>query len=204
MCEKLKSLFDKHNCDKAEKHNYHKVYGPEFVKRRDLNINILEIGIFKGASTRSLLEYFPNANFYGIDIFERVPMDSIDIYSNPRVSWIKGDSMSTKVDWGVMFDFIIDDGAHWPDANRLTFLNFIQYLKEDGVYWIEDVFPLDKLRKNISKRDSKWLKERSNLYCLKSHEELLHTLQRYRYIERDHRNLTGHEDSFVYEIRKND
>jgi hypothetical protein len=203
MCKNLKLLFNKYNCDKADKHHYHKIYGPEFEKRRDQNINILEIGIFKGASTRSLLEYFPNAVLYGIDIFERVSLNSIDIYSNPRVNWIKGDSMATKPDWGIEFDFIIDDGAHWPDANRLTFLNFIQFLKEDGKYWIEDVFPLDKLRKNISKRDSKWLKERSEIYTLEAHNELLETLKRYKLIERDHRDLTGHEDSFVYEISKN-
>lgn len=203
MYEKIKSLFNKYDCDKADKHLYHKIYGPEFEKRRDQNINILEIGIFKGASTRSLLEYFPNAVFYGIDIFERVSLESIDIHSNPRVNWIKGDSMSVKPDWGVEFDFIIDDGAHWPNANRLTFLNCIQFLKEDGVYWIEDVFPLDKLRKNISKRDSKWLKERPDIYTLEAHNELLEILKRYQFTERDHRELSGHEDSFMYEIRKN-
>lgn len=203
MYEKIKSLFNKYNCDKADKHHYHKIYGPEFEKKRNQNINILEIGIFKGASTRALLEYFPNAVFYGIDIFERVSLDSIDINTNPRVNWIKGDSMAIKPNWGVEFDFIIDDGAHWPNANKLTFLNCIQFLKEDGIYWIEDAFPLEKLRKNISKRDSKWLKERSEIYTLEAQNELLETLKKYKFIERDHRDLTGHEDSFVYEIRKN-
>ena len=203
MFAEIKSMFDRYNCDKAEKHHYHKIYGPEFENRRNQNLNILEVGIFKGASTRALLDFFPNANFYGIDIFERVAIEAIDISTSPRVNWIKGDSMILKPDWGVEFDFIIDDGAHWSDANKLTFLNLIQYLKEDGVYWIEDVFPLDKLRKNISKTDSRWLKLRADRYSLDAHEELLKALRDFKFEEKDHRDLTGHEDSFIYEIRKN-
>ena len=79
MFKEIKSMFDLYNCDKAEKHHYHKIYGPEFESRRNQNLNILEVGIFKGSSTRALMDYFPNANFYGIDIFERVAIEAIDI-----------------------------------------------------------------------------------------------------------------------------
>ena len=38
--------------------------------------------------------------------------------------------------WGkhIKFDFIIDDGAHYPEANRLTFENCYPFLKKNGTY----------------------------------------------------------------------
>ncbi len=65
----LLKIFDKHETDKGSvKHFYNEVYEPHFETVRYRHINILEIGVFKGASTAALHEYFPNATIYGLDI----------------------------------------------------------------------------------------------------------------------------------------
>ena len=60
----LKDIFVKYKCDKGIKHGYWKLYQDDFEKVRNKEIDILEIGTFKGESTNAWLEYFPNANIY--------------------------------------------------------------------------------------------------------------------------------------------
>ena len=147
----LLTLFDKHNTDKgSKKHFYDKVYEQHFEKVRYEHINILEIGVFKGESTAALHEYFPNATIYGLDIFVRQQPHEIAILNEERVKHLKADSLNPDVGvliknaWpDVEFDIIIDDGAHWPEANRLTFKHIIPFLKDDGKYFVEDVWPFD-------------------------------------------------------------
>ena len=145
----LRDLFDKYNCDKAKKHSYDEVYGPEFEAIREDQINVLEVGIFRGESMRAWLDYFPNATIYGIDIFTRLdPSDISDVLDHERVAWVKADSLITKIEDvfpGVEFDIVIDDGMHTPRANMLTFKNIVGSLKEDGAYYVEDVFPRDTM-----------------------------------------------------------
>ena len=88
----LKELFDKFSCDKASRHSYHEIYEPHFEPLKDKEINILEIGIFKGASTAAFTKYFSKAHIYGIDIFERINPEEVPILNHKRVTWMKGDS----------------------------------------------------------------------------------------------------------------
>lgn len=147
----LLKLFDKYNTDKGtRKHFYNEVYEPHFEAVREEPINLLEVGCFKGESTAALYEYFPNANIYTIDIFVRAHPGDLPILNEERVHWLKADSMKKDIQeqikkaWGdIQFDFIIDDGAHWPEANRLTFKYLLPFLKDDGKYFVEDVWPFD-------------------------------------------------------------
>ena len=172
----LKELFDKYNCDKSAKHNYHKLYEPLFAKRKDDPINFLEIGVFKGASTAAIHEYFPNAKIYGLDIFERVKPEDIDILKDDRVEWLKGNSLDPSITsaieakWpGIKFDFILDDGAHWPEANKKTMENLIQFLAKDGIYIIEDVFPMSIMTQ--SELNLPWLKQSPDKYDILKYYE---------------------------------
>ena len=140
----LKELLQKYKCDKSSKHSYELCYEKHFLPVKNEPINILEIGIFKGESMKVWLEYFPNATVYGIDIFQRIKENELPILKNPRVKYLKLDSVSKQAkqiiteNWGdIKFDFIIDDGLHTPVANRLTFLNFIDFLKNDGVFFMK-------------------------------------------------------------------
>ena len=91
----LKELFNKYKCDKSSKHSYDICYEKDFQTIKNANINLLEIGIFRGESMKAWLDYFPNANVYGIDIFDRINPDKIEILKNPRVKYLKLDSTST-------------------------------------------------------------------------------------------------------------
>ena len=53
----LKEIFIKNKCDKATKHRYYELYQQDFDKFKNDQINILEIGTFKGESTQSWLDY---------------------------------------------------------------------------------------------------------------------------------------------------
>lgn len=206
----LKELFDKYQCDKGtEKHHYYKEYEKYFEPVREEQINLLEIGTFKGASTRAFHEYFPNANIYTIDIFVRTLPEELDILSEERVHWLKADSTDASLGqlmndaWNnIKFDFIIDDGAHWPEANLLTLQNTIKFLKNDGVYFIEDVWPMHIM--NQKQLDHPWLRKHSDRYDMLKHMQFLNYLDQFDIITHDRRKETKQPDTFIYALRKND
>ena len=151
----LKQIFDRYKCDKGSgRHQYYQEYEIYMEKFRDKPIKILEVGTYKGASIAAWREYFSDDSIlYTMDIFTRLEADSIDVLKNDNVKWMQADSMGEdlpqkiKEEWGddIEFDFIIDDGAHHPDANRLTFQNLYPFLKEGGKYFIEDIIPMHKM-----------------------------------------------------------
>lgn len=199
----LRELFDIHQCDKGtKKHCYDRCYENYMEDRREDAIHILEIGCFRGESTRAWFDYFPNADIYTIDLFERVDASTIDILNQDRVHWLKGDSMNASLpsrirkEWGdVQFDFIIDDGAHYPDANRLTFNHCFQFLKDDGAYFIEDVWMLDKMKKTHS-----WVANRPHLYSIPDHVRFMTTIEEY---DVKHYDFTdGHPDGYILRVKR--
>ena len=64
-------LFKKYSCEKIW-HSYNELYEADFEPLRKKQINILEVGTFRGESINVWLEYFNNANIYTIDTFERI------------------------------------------------------------------------------------------------------------------------------------
>ena len=201
----LKDLFNKYGCDKAKKHQYHTIYSKYFAPVADKKLNILEIGVFHGASTRAFLDYMPNANMYGIDIFSRLQPEELgDLNTNERFSYIKGDS--TRKGWAdVMknekwpsFDFIIDDGKHTPKANRQTYENFKPMLKKDGIYFVEDVFRIDKF--GFAEWQNKWIKSRPSDYNKQEFALFHDAIQNTNITIHDNTNKTGELDSVIYAI----
>ena len=197
----LKELFDDDGCDKSHRHSYHEVYEPHFEPLRNEKINILEIGIFEGLSTSAFLDYFPNATIYGVDIFTRLNPEDVPVLEHERVKWAKGDSTIMKeLPWeDVKFDIIIDDGKHTPEANKLTFENMFPYLKEDGMYFIEDVHPLDIM----SDKDWEfhWLRDNPNDFNMEKMNEFLDVVNQYktaRYDLRENNVL----DSYIFKVER--
>lgn len=225
MTERLKKAFDKNRCDKGSQsiggHHYWKVYGPKMEKSYDEEVNILEIGIWKGRSMKSFHESFPKAQLYGIDIFTRIKPSEVDVLTYDRVHWAKGNSRDSESvskimkDWGdIEFDYIIDDGEHTPMANKETFINFYPYLKSGGLYFIEDVWKLDDM--TMAELNFHWLTNRKNqlspmLYknmveCLEKQGEVKHYDLRSRdcivngVMKRPPG--SGNPDSYIIEVEK--
>lgn len=191
----LLKLFDKYDTDKGtRKHLYNIVYEPHFEKVRYEPINILEVGIFKGESLGALREYFSNATIHGIDIFVRQQPEEISILKKDRIKWLKADSMKPKVkdlikkEWGddIQFDIIIDDGAHYPEANRLTFKYMNEFLKIDGKYFIEDVWPINLM--DFKEMQHPWILKDPNRYNRASYTLFMDEVRRFDY--------------FLYDVRQ--
>ena len=202
----LQQLFDKYQCDKGTlKHHYYKEYEPYFESVRNDPINILEIGTYKAASTEAFHEYFPNGTIYTIDIFARTNPKDLNILKSGRVKWLKWDSTDAalgkkiKEEWGdVKFDFIIDDGAHWPEANRLTFENCIPFMKEDGTYFVEDVWPMHKMSQ--AELSNPWLVRLSERYDMLKHMRFMTALDSYNTTHYDRRYETKCGDTYIIAI----
>ena len=58
---------EKYNTDKVQ-HGYLRIYDPIFSDYVDKEINLLEIGVFKGGSLFLWKDYFPKGQIFGIDL----------------------------------------------------------------------------------------------------------------------------------------
>jgi precorrin-6B methylase 2 len=121
-------------------------YNEEFKKYQDKEIDLLEIGIYGGASMALWSLYFPKAKIIGLDIndekiadkyrnIDRVRIGIADAY-HPEVANQMGD-----------FDIVIDDGPHTIETLIKCIELYLPKLREGGVMVLEDVqdtswFPL--------------------------------------------------------------
>jgi hypothetical protein len=137
----LKALAAKYGTDKLQ-HGYIPFYEknlPESPKRS------LEIGVKEGRSLAMWAEYFPEAEIWGLDLFEenhhhecmQLMIDN-GMNDNTRLNLIKGN----QCDWRVLeelrkynFDVIIDDGSHNSRDQLMTFFG----LFNGKHYFIEDL-----------------------------------------------------------------
>jgi len=152
---------------------------------------ILEIGIYKGASIAAWLDY-GDAKITAVDLFDRVPPEAIPVLD--QVTWYKGDSTTIKIPG--TFDLIIDDGAHDFISQRLTFLNFYPQLEKGGRYFIEDVWPLDRM--NVSERAHPWIQKPE--YSMVQYKNLMKALP--AGFKRHDLRRGGAVDSYLFEISR--
>jgi len=142
---KMKKIIDKGQpngepwTDKDTYHSYFPIYEAEFDKLKD--IDLLEIGVFKGGSMIVWDDHFEGNNtILGIDDFAYVNKDEVWVDLN-RV--FEGNS-TNPIGWdeklnNLTFDYIIDDGDHTSGAQIKTIEVFFKYLKKGGKYFIEDI-----------------------------------------------------------------
>ena len=202
----MRMLFDKYDCDRGSfKHYYDRCYDQYMESVRFKELNILEIGCLDGKSIETWVEYFPNAQIYTGDTFERTPAEQVSILNHERVHWLKLDSMAEETpayireQWGdVEFDFIIDDGAHWPQANELTFKNFFPMLKKSGVYFIEDVWMLDDFP-----IFPPYIARKKTLFNMDVHNSLMSTINKFDVKKYDFKSQSV-PDSYILRVKHND
>lgn len=142
----LDRLAQIHGSDKFGGHSYTKHYHRYFKEMRDSAIHLLEIGIggyddpnAGGASLRMWRDYFPQAQIYGLDWFEKpgIARDRIRTYKGSQADPV---TLSRIIDDAPnrLFDVIIDDGSHRSEHVISTFMMMFQYVADGGWYVVED------------------------------------------------------------------
>ena len=202
----LVELFDKYGCDKGNlKHRYDRVYESALDQLKDGPFKMLEIGIFKGNSTEAFVEYCPQVDVVGVDIFVRVDVENIPILNHHRVHPCRCNSLEGPNDefksivGDDKFDIIIDDGLHTHEAQWKTFLNFLPYLKDGCSYFIEDGWPYDQM--TPTQKQHPWLKKHAPAFSEEQYERLLNVIAPYNYTHHDLRD--GYDpDTFIIEVKK--
>jgi len=162
----LADLFNKYGSDK-DRNGYSHVYSIIFDRIKHEKLNVLEIGIgtmipnvsssmkyympdtyLPGASLRAWNDYFVNSTIYGVDIQEDTQINEDRITTYIADSTIPDSVNNLMNTLNIQFDIIIDDGCHHDEAQKQTLSNFFPYLKEDGIYIIEDIYPGSNITNN--------------------------------------------------------
>lgn len=137
----LDALGIKHQTDKSSfHHNYlHYYEGLIGHLRSKPKLNVLEIGVYDGASLRMWSDYFPNAMIVGADIDPRTlafatsqcrveMVDQSDVAQLMRVATTHGP-----------FDLVVDDGSHQWDHQITSLRTLYPFVKPGGYYVVEDI-----------------------------------------------------------------
>jgi hypothetical protein len=156
----LGALFEIHGSDKSTHHDYHRIYSSILKGKREMPLNILEIGLGSnnldvpsnmglwgkpGASLRAFRDWAPHAHLFGADVDKRI------LFQEERIStfWVDQTDRSSLISLasqlsGKKFDLIIDDGLHLPHANFNTLDTLSTLLAETGIFVVEDIEPIHK------------------------------------------------------------
>lgn len=134
--DKLTEIGIKYNTDKATGHGFTAFYYDFLVKYK--NPNLLEVGIYDGASLKMWEEFFGSPNIVGIDILDKKQYESANIKTliadqgNPS-------ELFKCLEICKEYDIIVDDGSHIIGHQILTIANMFPYLKSGGTYILEDL-----------------------------------------------------------------
>jgi hypothetical protein len=96
-----------------------------------------------GASLRVWRDYFINSQVYGADIDKNILFkeDRIHTYYVDQTNQLSINKMWININKD-NFDVIIDDGLHTLEGGLTLFENSFNKLKKNGIYIIEDVYPI--------------------------------------------------------------
>ncbi len=148
-------------------HNYTTFYDFIFREIKDDVLCVFELGLGTNnfnipsnmcglgtpcGSLRGWREYFPKSQIFGADI------DKDILIKEDRISTFYCDQTSSDSikqmfsNMKLHFDVIIEDGLHTFNANRTFFENSISFLKDGGIFVIEDIknTDFDKFTEYIS------------------------------------------------------
>lgn len=162
----LSQLFNRYGSDK-DINGYTPLYCALFNHLKNEKLNLLEVGIgtmipnvpssmvgyglgdYKpGASLRAWRDFFVNANIIGVDIQPDTQFTEDRIQTFLCNSTNNDEVKSLMSTFDTNMDIIIDDGSHHYAHQLQTLENFFPYLKDDGIYVIEDIPISSELSKN--------------------------------------------------------
>lgn len=150
----LAGLAEQYGSDKGpSKHRYTELYEMLFARWRGQPLTMLEMGLQRGGpehgnspsretfgvpSVQMWLEYFPEAQVYGLDVSD------FSAHQTDRFRFVRCDMDSeAELDRAASelpeLDLVIDDASHASHHQQLAFLRFFPKLKSGGLYIIEDL-----------------------------------------------------------------
>lgn len=136
--------------DKGDVHDYLSVYEEILAPYRETAKNILEIGIFKGASLLLWEQYF-SGKVYGIDCDEQPHGGMADLRpmiasGNHRIviGNAENPSDTNRFFNGIKFDVVIEDAGHDIEQQLKIYSVLRHYMNDNSLYVIEDVQDIDK------------------------------------------------------------
>lgn len=129
----------------GHRHPYTPIYDSLFSHLRDEKINIAEIGIEQNDSINIWRRYFPLAKIYGFEYNDEYlekarNQNLIDVQYEKFNIQDENSIHSTLQKVGVKYDIIVEDSTHLFEDQIRFIKNSIEYLKEDGILIIEDIF----------------------------------------------------------------
>ena len=135
----LDELGLKYKTDKSSTgHGYLDFYEKYFEPLKDKELNVLEIGVFNGASVKMWRDYFVNSQIFGIDYVDKSE------YNADRIKTLIADQANrdqlVKVFQDLpKMDIIIDDGGHTMEQQQVSLAVLFPYVKAGGIYVTEDL-----------------------------------------------------------------
>jgi hypothetical protein len=121
--------------------DYYEIYEPHFKAIRNGPLNIVELGVFEGKSTRVFATYFRYSRILALDIEPR----EIDFSHYQNVIYAKCDQNDQKALSDICrttfpsgIDLVIDDAAHVGFYSLNSFFALFPLLRPGGFYIIED------------------------------------------------------------------
>lgn len=153
----LHNIGSKYGTDKVN-YGYLDFYNRFFNEQRESMKNVLELGVYYGASMKMWREYFPNAKIYGVDLFNGIrpsntPFANPDIFlksvQRNEYDRIYLDILDQSIRENIVkykekftdgyFDIIIDDCSHRMVDQQQSLGVLYPLVKSNGYYIIEDI-----------------------------------------------------------------
>tara|TARA_B100000965_G_C19580778_1_gene753409 strand:+ start:1515 stop:2357 length:843 start_codon:yes stop_codon:yes gene_type:complete len=182
--------FSKKNNKLIKGHKYATYYEKFTKKIKKKNLNILEIGSFKGNATASFFFYFKNAFIYSLDLYP-----DLFIYKSKRIKNLRIDNSSEKelltLPKKIKYDLIIEDAGHYLKDQIITLFTLFSKLKKKGIYVVEELdFPDTRSDMNLSNDKNtlynilKSIKKNKNFYSsYVSEDKKKYFFKNYKYIK---------------------
>ena len=136
----LEDIAIKHKTAKVP-HGFMTIYDKYFSGIRNDSVSLLEVGVAGGASMKTWGEYFSNGKVYGLDadLCYESDMPNVEVFECN----VKDENKLVELMDGLgKVDIIIDDGSHIAGEQIAAFKTLWRYLKDGGLYVIEDLFAL--------------------------------------------------------------
>lgn len=175
--KKLTYSANKFETDKGtifgSQHSFTEFYDSFFEKYIGRKQNILEIGVYNGASLKMYDDYFNgDCEIYGIDInknCKKFENNNTHIFILDQGNRKEIEDFKSKIG-DVRFDVILDDGSHHSEHQMISMANLFDLLKDDGIYIIEDLHGMVLFNEKIKDSSWFWLNFKNNLPYLSDYE----------------------------------